>query len=91
MKNYFVVLSALMLFILSACSNNKGEEKNEFADSLIAVNKDLVKQLDERDQLIKSFMDGFNEIQTNLEEVRNKQLSVKKNSGQKGQFEKHLI
>lgn len=91
MKNYFVVLSALMLFILSACSNNKGEEKNEFADSLIAVNKDLVKQLDERDQLIKSFMDGFNEIQTNLEEVRNKQLSVKKNSGQKGQFEKQAI
>jgi hypothetical protein len=51
----------------------------------------FIKQLDERDQLIKSFMNGFSEIQTNLEEVRNKQLSLKLNSAQKGQFEKQAI
>jgi len=91
MKNYLIVFTVIIMFVLGACTNDKGRESNVFADSLIAVNKDLIKQLDERDQLIKSFMNGFSEIQTNLEEVRNKQLSLKLNSAQKGQFEKQAI
>jgi ATP-dependent DNA helicase PIF1 len=62
----------------SACSNDQSEESKALTDSLAAVNKDLVKQLNERDQLIKSFMEGFNEIQLNLEEVKNKQLVLEK-------------
>jgi hypothetical protein len=77
--------------LLAACSNENIAEKNALLDSLNTVNKDLIKQLDERDRLIKSFMEGFNEIQTNLEEVRNKQLTVKINSGSKGQYEKEAI
>lgn len=79
------------MFMLNSCSNDNLNEHSVFTDSIIAVNKDLVKQLDERDLLIKSFMEGFNEIQANLEEVRNKQLSVKINSASKGQYEKQII
>ena len=91
MKKFLVLFFGVIVFMWSACSNDKPQETNAFSDSLIAVNKDLVKQLDERDQLIKSFMEGFNEIQSNLEEVRNKQLSVKISSAQKGQYEKQAI
>ncbi len=91
MKKFLVLFFGFIVFMWSACSNDKPQETNAFSDSLIAVNKDLVKQLDERDQLIKSFMEGFNEIQSNLEEVRNKQLSVKISSAQKGQYEKQAI
>jgi hypothetical protein len=91
MKKFLVLFFGVIVFMWSACSNDKLQETNAFSDSLIAVNKDLLKQLDERDQLIKSFMEGFNEIQSNLEEVRNKQLSVKISSAQKGQYEKQAI
>jgi hypothetical protein len=91
MKKIFVLFLALISLMWSACSNDKFEESKAINDSLIAVNKDLVKQLNERDTLIKSFMEGFNQIQLNLEEVRNKQLSVKMNSGHKGQIEKKAI
>ncbi len=91
MNKYFICLFGLLFTLLSACSNENANEKKEYTDSLMAVNKDLVKQLDERDKLIKSFMEGFNEIQINLIEVRNKQLSVKLNCAKKGQFEKKAI
>lgn len=91
MRRYFILSMVISVFLLSACSNDKSENKNEFSDSIVAVNKDLIKQLAERDSLIKSFMDGFNEIQTNLEEVRNKQLTVKLSASNKGQYDKQAI
>lgn len=91
MNRILIAFVVSVIALSSGCSSEKTNEKNEFKDSLIAVNADLIKQLEERDKLIKSFMEGFGEIQSNLEEVRNKQLSVKKNSGQKGQFEKQAI
>jgi hypothetical protein len=91
MNRYVVLFLGIGIVLLTACSNDKVAEKNVFTDSLIAVNKDLINQLEERDQLIKSFMDGFNEIQANLEEVRNKQLTVKVSSASKGQYEKQAI
>jgi len=91
MGRILILLIVLVLTFSSACQNENEAEKNHYTDSLIAVNIDLIKQLEERNQLIKSFMDGFNEIQLNLEEVRNKQLSVKVISAAKGQFEKKAI
>jgi hypothetical protein len=91
MNKYALMFFGFAVILLQACSNEKISERSTFADSLIAVNKDLIKQLNERDELIHSFMTGFNEIQANLEEVRNKQLSVKINSGKNGQFEKQVI
>lgn len=89
---HFLRLS-LVFFVtlIVACSNEKVEENASQRDSLIAVNNDLVKQLQERDLLIKSFIEGFNEIQANLEEVRNKQLSVKIGSSKRGQYDKQEI
>lgn len=89
---HFLRLS-LVFFVtlIVACSNEKVEENTSQRDSLIAVNNDLVKQLQERDLLIKSFIEGFNEIQANLEEVRNKQLSVKIGSSKRGQYDKQEI
>lgn len=72
MKNFILLTTAIAITLLNACSPESQKDQLVYADSLIAVNKDLIKQLEERDQLIKSFMDGFNEIQANLEEVRNK-------------------
>ncbi|HRG58782.1 MAG TPA: hypothetical protein PK323_07460 [Bacteroidia bacterium] len=91
MTKFLSIFISASILIISACSNEKVDEKNPQVDSLTAMNRDLLKQLNERDILIKSFIDGFNEIQTNLEEVRNKQLSVKINSGKKGQIEKQEI
>lgn len=91
MTKFLSIFISASILIISACSHEKVDEKNPQVDSLTAMNRDLIKQLDERDALIKSFIEGFNEIQTNLEEVRNKQLSVKINSGKKGQIEKQEI
>ena len=61
-RNIFFVSLILLLY---ACSSEKPVDCSSQTDSLIAVNKDLLVQLDERDSLIRSFMEGFNEIQTN--------------------------
>jgi hypothetical protein len=91
MGKIYSLLIAFSILITVACKHENEHLKNQLTDSLIAVNNDLIKQLEERDKLINSFMEGFNEIQLNLEEVRNKQLSVKINSTSKGQFEKQAI
>jgi hypothetical protein len=91
MSRLFILFIILSIVLLNACSSNEMANKSKFSDSLISVNDDLIKQLAERDILIKSFMEGFNEIQTNLEEVRNKQLNVKLSSSKSGQYEKQAI
>jgi hypothetical protein len=91
MSRLFILFIILSIVLLNACSSNETDNKSKFSDSLISVNDDLIKQLAERDILIKSFMEGFNEIQTNLEEVRNKQLNVKLSSSKSGQYEKQAI
>jgi hypothetical protein len=87
-RNIFFVSLILLLY---ACSSEKPVDCSSQTDSLIAVNKDLLVQLDERDSLIKSFMEGFNEIQTNLEEVRMKQRSVNDSRGKRGGNDKKAI
>ena len=87
-RNIFFVSLIVLLY---ACSSEKPVDCSSQTDSLIAVNKDLLIQLDERDSLIKSFMEGFNEIQTNLEEVRMKQRSVNDSRGKRGGNDKKAI
>ena len=87
-RNIFFVSLILLLY---ACSSEKPVDCSSQTDSLIAVNKDLLVQLDERDSLIRSFMEGFNEIQTNLEEVRMKQRSVNDSRGKRGGNDKKAI
>jgi hypothetical protein len=87
-RNIFFVSLIVLLY---ACSSEKPVDCSSQTDSLIAVNKDLLVQLDERDSLIKSFMEGFNEIQTNLEEVRMKQRSVNDSRGKRGSNDKKAI
>ncbi|MFN5829466.1 MAG: hypothetical protein ACK46R_01815 [Bacteroidota bacterium] len=87
-RNIFFVSLIVLLY---ACSSEKPVDCSSQTDSLIAVNKDLLVQLDERDSLIKSFMEGFNEIQTNLEEVRMKQRSVNDSRGKRGGNDKKAI
>jgi predicted RNase H-like nuclease (RuvC/YqgF family) len=86
---YLIFVSALTFLV--ACSNEKVVDCSSQTDSLIAVNKDLLLQLDERDSLINNFMDGFNEIQTNLETVKTKQLSVTASRGKRGSNDKKAI
>jgi hypothetical protein len=57
MNKYYLIFFGVAVFLLQACSNEKISEKNTFADSLIAVNKDLIKQLNERDELIQFIHD----------------------------------
>lgn len=91
MNKFLGILASVFIVLSAACTNEQSTGNKDRLDSLVMLNKDLIKQVEERDKLIKSFTDGFNEIQVNLEEVRNKQLSVKLGNAKKGTYEKQVI
>lgn len=66
-------------FGVSNCGNGKPEE-NPLADSLASVNSDLNGQLTEKEKAVQEFVNAFNEIQTNLNEIKEKEKIVASNA-----------
>jgi len=68
------VISAFTLFSTSCGSGEK--EENPLADSLSAVNGDLNGQLSEKEKALQEFVSSFNEIQDNLNAIKEKEKIV---------------
>lgn len=68
------VMIALSLFV--SCDNNAGKEANPVADSLAADNSNLKGQLSEKEAAVQEFINAFNDIQANLDEIKQKEKIV---------------
>ena len=74
-----VVLSASSLFTTS-CNNGAEKDKNPLADSLSGVNGELNGQLSEKEAALQEFVTSFNEIQENLNAIKEKEKIVSKSA-----------
>jgi hypothetical protein len=77
----FRILIAGAVFILgsltfTSCKNDAAPEKNLLADSLAAVNGNLSGQLNEKEVALQEFIASFNEIQENLNTIKEKEKIV---------------
>ena len=84
MKKYLVVLGAVTLF---AC-NTESKKEISRADSLATVNATIADELKEKDSILSTkeaamteFVQSFNEIQQNLNEIKSKEKIISTNSG----------
>jgi len=73
------VLSASTLFTTS-CTGGAEKEKNPLADSLAGVNGELNGQLSEKEAALQEFVTSFNEIQDNLNAIKEKEKIVSKSA-----------
>jgi len=73
-----VVISAASLFTTTGCSGDKDE--NPLADSLSGVNGELNGQLSQKEKALQEFINSFNEIQDNLNQIKEKEKIVSKQS-----------
>jgi DNA repair exonuclease SbcCD ATPase subunit len=79
MKNlkFLVVALVMSAFSISFTSCNSGEkEPNPLADSLANINNELGGKLTEKEQALQEFVTTFNEIQANLNEIKEKEKIV---------------
>lgn len=79
MKNLKFLVIALFLGVaaLNITSCGSGEkETNPLADSLNAVNGELNGKLSEKEQALQEFVNTFNEIQSNLNEIKEKEKII---------------
>ncbi|HPQ09070.1 MAG TPA: hypothetical protein PK995_07555 [Bacteroidia bacterium] len=83
MKKYPIIL-IIATTLLTACGNKQEEaEKNPLADSLSNVNTQLNSQLSQKEAALQEFIDAFNEIQDNINQIKEKEKIVT-NSTQTG-------
>lgn len=73
-----VVISAASLFTTTGCSGDKDE--NPLADSLSGINGELNGQLSQKEKALQEFINSFNEIQDNLNQIKEKEKIVSKQS-----------
>jgi DNA repair exonuclease SbcCD ATPase subunit len=79
MKNLKFLVIALVMSVssISFTSCNSGEkEPNPLADSLANLNNELGGKLTEKEQALQEFVTTFNEIQANLNEIKEKEKIV---------------
>ena len=70
------VIAASSLFTISCGTGEK--EANPLADSLASVNGELNGQLSEKEVALQEFVNSFNEIQENLNTIKEKEKIVSK-------------
>jgi len=87
MKTFKILVAGLMLSIgtltFSGCEN-KEKETNPLADSLSGVNGNLSGQLNEKEAALQEFITAFNEIQENLNTIKEKEKIVNNSASSKG-------
>lgn len=80
MRTVIQFIFALSIFFTSACfvsCNGTGEkDPNPLADSLAGDNQNLKGQLGEKEAAVQEFINAFNEIQDNLNEIKEKEKIV---------------
>lgn len=87
MKKIKILAAALMLSIgsltFTSCGNHE-KEVNPLADSLSNVNGNLNGQLSEKEAALQEFIGAFNEIQENLNTIKEKEKIVTNSANSKG-------
>ncbi len=74
---FFAVTIILCAAIVNvSCGDSKEKNVNLLADSLAGDNSNLKGQLTEKEQALQEFVGAFNEIQTNLNEIKEKEKIV---------------
>ena len=74
-----ILILAIALPMLWSCGNG-GKEENPLADSLGNVNRGLNSRVSEQDTTIQAFVRSFNEIQDNLDQIKEKEKIINKTS-----------
>ncbi len=86
MKLFRILAAGLILTIgslsFTSCGGEKEKEVNPLADSLQAVNGDLNGKLSEKEAAMQEFITSFNEIQENLNAIKEKEKIVSNVSSQ---------
>lgn len=75
------ILLSMSAFTFNACKDSE-KEGNPLADSLNAVNGDLNGKLGEKEAALQEFIASFNEIQDNLNAIKDKEKIVTKVSSE---------
>lgn len=75
MKKYLFMLLALPL-LFSCGNNNQKSEAELIKDSMNAVNGGLRTEVSQRESMIDSFLTSFNEIQANLDQIKEKEKMI---------------
>lgn len=86
MKLFKILVAALVLTIgsvsFTSCGGDKEKEVNPLADSLAGVNGELNGKLSEKEAAMQEFISSFNEIQENLNAIKEKEKIVSSTSSQ---------
>lgn len=87
MKTFKILVAGLMLSIgsltFSGCNSHE-KEVNPLADSLSSANGNLNGQLNEKEAALQEFITAFNEIQENLNTIKEKEKIVNNTASTKG-------
>ena len=82
MKKIGLLIVAVLLvsssLFMSSCGNDEEKEVNPLADSLKEVNNGLSGKLNEKELALQEFISTFNEIQDNLNAIKEKEKIVAK-------------
>ena len=80
MKSFKILAASLLLTIgslsFTSCGGDKEKELNPLADSLQGVNGQLSGKLSEKEAALQEFITNFNEIQDNLNTIKEKEKIV---------------
>lgn len=86
MKLFKILAAALVLTVgsltFTSCGGDKEKEANPLADSLAGVNGELNGKLTEKEAAMQEFISSFNEIQENLNAIKEKEKIVSSASSQ---------
>jgi septal ring factor EnvC (AmiA/AmiB activator) len=75
-KLFFLAVLVAAMPLLNSCGNGTEKEVNPLADSLQAENNKKDGELTEKEAAIQDFVTAFNEIQGNLNEIKEKEKIV---------------
>lgn len=75
-----IAILAISPVFFNSCGNGNEKELNPLADSLAAVNGDLNGQLTEKEKAVQEFVGAFNEIQENLNAIKEKEKLIAGNT-----------
>lgn len=76
LKTVALALVAMLTIFSASCKQDEGKEGNPEADSLKSVAGELTSQLNEKEAALQEFIASFNEIQENLNAIKEKEKIV---------------
>lgn len=75
-KSFLIIAVIAASTLFTSCGNGSEKEANPLADSLAGLNGELQGQVTEKEAALQEFVNSFNEIQANLNEIKEKEKIV---------------